>query len=173
MRVAVELLLSTGTVEVWAPVAAEDQAFTLAKASYVRFGVAGAYSEPKWLEAGVHLCSRATFGDPAYGVIKQCEVLTTGGVPPPPANHPPAWNMTDVIFEQGIPAEIDLRTRGSDADGDPLTFGVVAALRGDLVGPFSFNDFKLSYDGRDMGLAEDAPPLVLDTGITISAEDGR
>lgn len=93
--------------------------------------------------------------------------------PPPPENRVPTWNMTDIIFEQGVPAEIDLRTRASDLDGDPLAFNVETGLRADLVGPFTFNDFKLFYDGSDMGLAEDAPPLVLDTGITISADDNR
>lgn len=93
--------------------------------------------------------------------------------PVPPGNRAPAWDMGDIVFHQGVPAEIDLRTRATDPDGDAMTFNVESALRAELVGPFSFNDFKLSYDGRDMGLAEDAPPLVLDTGITISANDNR
>lgn len=93
--------------------------------------------------------------------------------PPPPENRAPTWNMADIIFEQGVPAVIDIRTRATDLDGDAMTFNVETALRADLVGPFSFNDFNLFYDGRDMGLAEDAPPLLLDSGITISADDGR
>jgi hypothetical protein len=88
-------------------------------------------------------------------------------------NRAPVWNMADIIFEQGVPAEIDLRTRATDADGDPMTFNVETALAADLVGPFTFNDFKLSYDGRDMGLVEGDAPLLRDTGITIAADDGR
>lgn len=93
-------------------------------------------------------------------------------------NRAPTWNMTDLIFEQGVPAQIDLRTRATDPDGDPLTFNVETALAADLIGPFSFNDFTLYYDGRDMGLLvgsppEPLPPLILDSGITISADDGR
>jgi hypothetical protein len=53
------------------PTVAEDKPFKLAVPALVGYG-AGAKWAAKLLPAGNHKCNNATFGDPAYGVVKAC-----------------------------------------------------------------------------------------------------
>lgn len=94
--------------------------------------------------------------------------------PPPPVNRDPVWDTSLIIFEQGIAAALDLRTRASDPDGDPLTFAEVSPPTG-LPAGFSWdaNAFRLAYDGSDLGLADGDQPIEFDTGLRLSADDGR
>jgi hypothetical protein len=87
---------------------------------------------------------------------------------------PPVWDMTDVIFEQGVAAALDLRTRARDPAGRPMTFTEIAPLNPALVGPFQWDSasFVLSYDGRSVGLAEGDKPKLIDSGIRIAADNG-
>jgi hypothetical protein len=82
--------------------------------------------------------------------------------------------MTDVIFEQGVAAALDLRTRARDPAGRPMTFAEVAPIHPAIVPPFAWDKstFTLSYDGRSVGLAEGDPPKLIDSGIQIAADNG-
>jgi hypothetical protein len=88
--------------------------------------------------------------------------------------EPPVWDMTDVEFEQGVAAAIDLRTRARDPAGRPITFAEVAPIHPAIVPPFGWDAaaFRLSYDGSSVGLAEGDPPKLIDSGIRIAADNG-
>jgi hypothetical protein len=67
---------STSSTSTWNIVAKEPQTFTLSGTQTVRFG-AGSSWVTKTL-TGTQACTHANFGsDPAYGVAKSCQVLTT------------------------------------------------------------------------------------------------
>lgn len=95
----------------------------------------------------------------------------------PPVNRAPVWSVDDIIFVEGVSQTVDLRDRCHDPDGDPLAFFVVDAGATALLAAngvtFDPAKFWLQYDGRDLGLVEGGPPLVIETGIVVSADDGR
>lgn len=80
----------------WKKAADERGSFIIPPNTRVRYG-----ADTRWAErtlSGTVVCSNATFGDPANGVVKTCQVLNDVVVspvpvtpaPPPPAPPPPA-----------------------------------------------------------------------------------
>jgi subtilisin family serine protease len=71
----------------WTKVAVEGQTYTLTGTQKVRYGV-----DTRWIEktlSGTIQCTNAFFGsDPAYGVVKSCEVAGVTPPPPPPESPP-------------------------------------------------------------------------------------
>ena len=65
---------------VWTACAAEGQTCTFSGARQVRYG-AGASYVTRTLSGGT-ACSNAVFGDPAYGVVKNCAYADADGEPP-------------------------------------------------------------------------------------------
>lgn len=72
----------------WTQEAVEDAPFTLIVNKEVRYGK-GTQWASKILGPGTHRCDNATFGDPAYGIVKVCESRPTTQEPPPPPPPPP------------------------------------------------------------------------------------
>lgn len=62
-----------GQADAWRPCASEGQDCRVDAASNVRFGANGRY-EVRQVAAGSLRCDTSTFGDPAPGVVKRCEV---------------------------------------------------------------------------------------------------
>lgn len=58
----------------WLIVANENQAFTLSGTFVVRYGADTRWAQ-RTLSAGNYNCNNATFGDPARGTAKTCQVL--------------------------------------------------------------------------------------------------
>ena len=73
----------TTTPTTWTRIAAEGAAFNVSGTQTVRFGIGSA-----WITRtvnGTGSCTNAFFGsDPAYGVVKECDLATTSGVPAAP-----------------------------------------------------------------------------------------
>jgi glucose/arabinose dehydrogenase len=68
--------------DTWQHVANEGQSFTLADSRTVRYGAGSSWVQRTL--SGTAQCSNATFGsDPAFGVAKTCQALSTVTEPPP------------------------------------------------------------------------------------------
>lgn len=107
----------------------------------------------------------------------------------PQVNRDPIWPNEALELMDGAAITRSLKL-AFDPDGDALTFAVVAPLDRDLLRQslfalgkdpnlsdgFAFNEatMELSYDGRAFGTDATTPSIgPLETGIRISADDGR
>ncbi len=97
----------------WSRVAAENAGFTITGTAAVRYGANGAFVTR--IVSGSATCGNGYFGnDPAYGVVKSCEVASIGSTtsPPPVASNgictPPATavdtSSTTATVGNGTPA---------------------------------------------------------------------
>ena len=74
----------------WTTVASEGQTFSVAGTQTIRYGAGSSWVSMQVTGSGA--CSNAAFGsDPAYGVVKQCQVAGTGG-----ATNPTTWSRIAV-----------------------------------------------------------------------------
>ncbi len=91
------------------------------------------------------------------------------------ANRAPVWSGAPLMFEQGKAGMVDLRQFASDPDGDALTFRTVTGLNPIHAGAFSYDPATnvLTYNGADLGLKDGDSDLMLDSGITVEADDGK
>jgi len=71
----------------WQQVAAEGSMFNLSKTEMVRYGVEGSFTQ-RSLTASRWACNNATFGDPAVGRNKVCQVAVAATAAPAPAPAP-------------------------------------------------------------------------------------
>jgi uncharacterized protein (DUF1800 family) len=102
----------------WVKIADEYQTFTLATATPVRYG-----RDTRWIEktlSGSVLCGNKTFGDPAVGERKECQV--PGSAPPPPPPPGPAMTQLDArrmadqaTFGANEPLLAQMRTQSAAA----------------------------------------------------------
>lgn len=81
------------TTTTWTRAAGEEQSFRLYASAQVRYGTDGRWSSVRQMAAGQVHCSNGTFGDPAPGIGKRCEVSPASalqpGTTPPPVDPPP------------------------------------------------------------------------------------
>ena len=81
---------------VWTTIAAQYRPFTVVGTQTVRYGV-----DTRWIEksvTGSGICGNPFFGgDPAYRVVKSCQVLTAAPPPPPPPPPPLAVTARDAV----------------------------------------------------------------------------
>lgn len=80
------------TSTTWQQVAAEGNMFRLSKTEVVRYGADGSFTQ-RSLTASQWACDNTTFGDPAFGKAKSCQVAmaaTSAPAPAPVATPAPA-----------------------------------------------------------------------------------
>ena len=82
------LAFAVAPAPVWTTIAAQYRPFTVVGTQTVRYGV-----DTRWIEksvTGSGICGNPFFGgDPAYRVVKSCQVLGAAPPPPPPPPPPP------------------------------------------------------------------------------------
>ncbi len=133
----------------WQKVAGENQSFTLAASTTVRYG-----ANTSWVTktlSGTVKCSNATFGDPISGVVKQCQVPntststpTTGGstTTPTTPTSPTTGTTGNTVTARLLPS----RTTGVA----PLAVLFDATdTSSSVAGTDSFRQVKYSFDFGD------------------------
>ena len=99
--VAPALTAATAGADGWTGCASEDGNCSVPGTRQVRYGANDLYSYRT--ATGAIVCNNATFGDPAYGVVKNCSyaAATTAAAPAPAPAPAPASNWTECAGENG------------------------------------------------------------------------
>lgn len=129
--------------------------------------------------AGSHSVLMRAISTPSSGTQHRgvaFNIRAAGSIATPPStNLAPIWDSSVIEFTNGVQKTVDLASRVSDPDGDPLSISVSSGLKPELEGAFHFDSatFELIYDGRDILGSPDDQALDLDTGIVLIANDGK
>ncbi len=95
-QVATSAAVSPPTSGTWTPIVKEGAAFNVAGTQTVRYG-----ADTRWVQKSVTnsgQCTNAYFGnDPAYGIQKSCELLTTSAPAAAPAPTPVSPTCTQTL----------------------------------------------------------------------------
>lgn len=123
---------STGDDSSWVFCATEGDTCTLPSASTVRYGANESYVSQADIEGSI-TCSNSVFGDPIYGVLKQCEYQLNAQVAKTFTNNSVSWDQVGSIT-----------LMASIADGDYLGSGDISSTASNTIGRFYPHSFLLS-----------------------------
>ncbi|MGS2717888.1 putative Ig domain-containing protein [Eionea flava] len=127
----------------WVFCANEGQSCVVPETATVRYGAADSYNTLTSIEGSLN-CNNSVFGDPIFGVYKQCQYRLAFGNNAPTLNAPVADQITSVdsVFEFVLAADTFV-----DSDNDPLLLSAALVNGSGLPEWLTFDSANRRFSG--------------------------